>query len=104
MVYYRNIMIAKELIPKLITARTTGNDVVHVVLRLVKGGSPASTAENFLAPMYGDTGTYVVIEHGDSDQLGDLLKCHEIAVRATFDLDSAITHLMSLDPSTRIKT
>lgn len=89
-------MIARELIPKLQTALTTGNSVVNVVLRMVKVSNPAAIVEACLEPMYGASGSYAVIQYGDSDPLGNILKSHEVAVRATFDLQSAITHLLTV--------
>jgi len=98
------MLIARDLIPKLQTALTTGNESVHVVLRMSKRSNPETTAQNVLGPMYGDTGIYTVINHGDSDPLGNIIKIDESAVRATFDLNSAIAHLQTLDPTTRIRT
>lgn len=97
-------MKASELIPKLITRRSTGNTTVSVVLRFVKGGDSMKLAQQYLEPMYGPAESYVVIQHGDPDHLGDLVRSHQEAVRATFDLDAAILHMMELPADTQIRS
>jgi len=69
-------------------AQTTGNVVMHVVVRLLKTEDPASTATALLEPMYGESGSYKVIQLTESDP-------YEVDVDVTFNLAAVITHLES---------
>jgi len=81
-------MIAKELIPKLQMAKTTGNSELLVVVRLLKSDDPKAAAETLLQPMYGKSGVYEVIKLAPSNP-------YEFDVEVTFNLDAAIKHLQS---------
>jgi hypothetical protein len=97
-------MKAVELIQKLVTRRYTGKKTVEVVLRFAKGSVTLKNVRDYIEPHYGEALKYEVIESGDPDKLGKLIRPEETAVRCTFDLDSAITHIMALPPWTQIRT
>lgn len=97
-------MKARELIQKLATKRLTGTEVIDVTLRFARGSAAMKHAKAYLQPRYGEALSYKLIETGDPDHLGRLLDLDEVAVRAQFDIDTAIMQLMKLPPDTQVRS
>ena len=97
-------MKARELIQKLATKRLTGTEIIDVVLRFPRGSAALQNATNYLQPRYGEALSYELIETGDPDHLGRLVDLDEVAVRAQFNIDTAIQQLMTLPPDTQVRS
>lgn len=76
-----------------------------MMFRFQKGQHTIDQIRDFIQPQYGEMIMLEAIDRDDTDDpLSKLLHDGEVAVRCTFDLDSAIAHLMALPPQTRIRT
>lgn len=85
---------AKELLPKLKTRKANGNNDFIVTLRFGAGnGYAMRDARKKLLADYGPYDSVELIEHGDPDKLGDLMRAGEIAVRAIYNIDKVIDFL-----------
>lgn len=82
---------AKELLPKLKTRKANGNNEFIVTLRFASANQYAMRdARNQLFAQYGQPDSIELIEHGDPDKLGDLMRSGEVAVRAIYHIDNVI--------------
>lgn len=80
-----------ELLPKLKTRRENGNRDFIVTLRFGAGSAYAMRdARKQLLADYGPYESVELIEHGDPDKLGDLMRAGEIAVRAIYNINAVI--------------
>lgn len=87
-------MKASELLPKLKTRKANGNNDFIVTLRFSAMNAHAMRdARQQLIADYGDPDSIQLIEHGDPDKLGDLMRTGEIAVRAIYHIDNVIRYL-----------
>lgn len=81
----------KELLPKLKTRKANGNNDFTITLRFNAVNTYAMRdARKHLHTAYGKPDSIELIERGDPDKLGDLMRAGEVAVRAIYQIDNVI--------------
>lgn len=81
----------KELLPKLRTRKANGNNEFIITLRFgAANGYAMRDARKQLHATYGKPDSIELIESGDPDKLGDLMRAGEVAVRAIYQIDNVI--------------